>query len=204
MKGKKAMGKDPSLSSIITPTFRVSYPNVFEAKANSLNGKLEYSVVALFKEKEDLSALKAAATAAIKAKWGDKVPKKLKSPFRDQGEREKEDGSLPDGYVKGAVFINLKSTRQPGILDQKKQAILTAERFYAGCYARADVSCFAYEFRNEQGIVISTGVSFGLNNLQLVADGEPFSGRRKAEDAFEPIAVAEGSEVSENSDPFGI
>lgn len=189
---------------LVTPEFRVSFPNVFVAKKNDLSGLDEYSLVALFKKGEDLAALKKAAADCIVEKWGPnkaKWPKNLRSPFRDQGEREKEDDAgakfLPDGYEKGAIYVNMKSSRQPGIVDQKRQPILDGEKFYAGCYARADVSVYAYE---KMG---NAGVSIGLNNLQLVRDGEPFSGRRKAEEAFTAIESADGEkDASQMDDPF--
>lgn len=187
-----------SQKSIITPVFRVSYPNVFRPKLNQLSKKEEYSLVALFKVGEDLSKLKAAAHAAIVAKWGEdqkKWPRKngvnaIRSPFRDQAEREKEleDGrkQMPDGYVKGAFFLTLKCYRQPGIVDQKREPIIDETQFYAGCWARAELAAFAYETAGNYG------VSFWLNNLQKAKDDEPFSGRRKAEDAFEAIEMPSG------------
>ena len=49
----------------------------------------------------------------------------------------------------------------------------------------------------------NAGVSIGLNNLQLVRDGEPFSGRRKAEEAFSAIEGADGEkDASQIDDPF--
>lgn len=187
----------------ITPEFRVSYPAVFQAKLNKLSGKTQYSLVALFKKGEDLSKLEAAAKAACKKKWGDdpkKWPKKLRSPFRDQAEREREgeDGEkfMPDGYEKGAKFLTLTTTQQPGIVDQKRQPILDAEKFYAGCWARASVNAGAYDTAGNQG------VAFYLNNLQLVRDDDPFSGRRKAEEEFAAIEVADSADASEVDNPF--
>lgn len=188
------------MASIITAEFRASYPNVFVPKLNKLSGKEEYNLVALFPEKANLDNLKAATKEAIEKKWGPdpkKWPKKLRSPFRDQAEREKEleDGTkvMPDGHVKGAIFLNLKSSRMPGIIDKDRKPILDAEEFYAGCWARASVSCYAYDTAGNQG------VSFGLTNLQKVRDGEPLSGRPKAEDEF---AAIEGADSSEVDDPF--
>jgi len=169
--------------NVITPKFRVSYPNVFRARKNDLSGKDEYSVVALFAKGENLSMLKAAAQAAAKEKWGDKMPKNLRSPFRDQGEREK-DGKLPEGLEAGAIFINLKSQQRPGLVDGNRQAIIDENDLYAGCYARAQVRAYAYEQKG------NTGVAFGLQNLQKMGEGEPLSSRVKAEDAFEPVAGA--------------
>ena len=71
------------MANVTTPKFRVSYPNVFEAKKNDLTGKMEYSIVALFKKGENLDALKKAVTDEIEKKLGpdkSKWPKNLRSP----------------------------------------------------------------------------------------------------------------------------
>lgn len=169
--------------NIITPKFRVSYPNVFRARKNDLNGKDEYSIVALFPKGTDLSALKKAASEAAKEKWGDKIPTNLRSPFRDQAEKEK-DGKLPEGYEAGAIFISMKSTQRPGLVDGNRQPVIDENDFYAGCFARAQVRAYAYEQKGNRG------VAFGLQNLQKMGEGDPLSSRVKAEDAFEAVAEA--------------
>lgn len=180
------------MANINTPTFRVSYPNVFKAKKNDLNGKDEFSVVALFKKGEDLSALKAAAQKAIVDKWGPdkaKWPTNLRSPFRDQAERAKEvDGKriLPAGHEEGAIFLNLKSSQRPGVVDQNVQDIIDESQFYAGCFARASVNAYAYDQKGNRG------VSFGLGNIQKVKDGDPLGNRAKPEQDFAPIQVEAG------------
>lgn len=189
--------------NVITPKFRASYPQVFRAKLNDLNGKQEYSIVALFKKGEDLSVLTAQIAAAAAEKWGadkSKWPKGLRNPLRDQAEKEK-DGKLPDGYEAGAFFISLKSQQRPGLVDENRQAIIDESDFYAGCFARAQVRAFAYDQKGNKG------VSFGLQNLQKMGEGDPLSGRQKAEDAFEAVAGAKsagGKEVDPFSDdiPF--
>lgn len=175
------------MANVTTPNFRASYPQVFKPKKNDLNGKDEYSVVALFPKGADLNALKAAAEAAVVEKWGkdkSKWPQRLKSPFRDQGEKAKNvDGKmvLPAGYEEGAVFLTLKSTQRPGVVDQNVQNILDESQFYAGCWARATVRAYAYDQKGNQG------VAFGLQNIQKVRDGDPLGGRTRAEDDFSPV-----------------
>jgi hypothetical protein len=185
----------------VTPTFRVSYPKLFKPELNNLNGKMEYSVVALFKKGEDISKLKAVVKAAIEKKWGadpSRWPKKvgadgkavnaIRSPFRDQAERKKakDDGTifLPPGYEDGAVFINLRTTQRPVIVDQKKNDIIDETQVYAGCWCKAYVSAFAYDQKGNQG------VSLSLGGIQKVKDDEPISGRPRAEDMFSPIEGA--------------
>lgn len=182
------------MANVIPPQFRVSYPNVFTPKLNDLNGKNEYSMVCLFKKGEDLSALKKAAEACLveklgadKAKW----PKNLKSPFRDQGEKEK-DGALPDGYEEGAIFMTVKSSQKPGLVDANNQDIIDAAEFYAGCYARASLRPYYYDKKGNKG------VAFGLQNIQKLADGESLGGSRvKASDEFEPVASASGGSAND-------
>lgn len=178
------------MSNIITPSFRVSYPNVFKAKRNELNGKDEYTLVALFpfgKDAKEMEGLKKAVNAAIIEKWStdqSKWPKNLRNPLRDQAEREKE-GKLPDGYTRGHIMLNLKSTQRPGLVNQNREDIIDETEFYAGCWARASIRAFAYDQKGNRG------VSFGLQNLQKVKDGDPLSGRAKAQDEFSAVDLGD-------------
>ncbi len=191
------------MSNTMTPPFRVSYPNVFKAKKNDLSGQDEYSIVALFPKDADLKPLVAAAEAAMKAEWGEdkkKWPANIRSPFRKQEERAKTDETtgrkvLPSGYTEGAVFLNLKSKQKPGLVNQKREDIIDDTEFYAGCWARATVSCYAYDKKGNRG------VSFGLQNIQKVKDDEPLSGRTTAQDDFEALTETESG--SSASDLFG-
>ena len=161
---------------VMTPEFRVSFPAVFKPRVpqndDGSPGTPKYGVTMLFAKDADLSKLKAAAQEAVKEKWGDKPPKNLRSPFRDQGDRELE------GYVEGCVFINASSLQKPGLVDRQRQDIIDETEFYAGCYARATVRAFAYEKKGNKG------VAFGLNNVQKLRDGDPLGGRTRAQDDF--------------------
>lgn len=172
------------MSNAVTPIFRVSYPNVFKPKYNSLSKKEEFSVQALFKKGEDLTKLKAAAQEACTKKWGadpKKWPANLKNPFRDQAERAK-DGTLPDGCEAGAIFMTFKSSTMPAIRDMANTSFITEpSKFYAGCFARASVFAMAYDVNGGRG------VTFLLNYLQFAGDGVPFSSRPPVESAFAPI-----------------
>lgn len=186
--------------ALVTPEFRVSYPKVFKPEMNKLSNQMEYSLIALFKKGEDLSKLKKAAEEAIAQKWGPdktKWPKNLKNPFRDQSDKAKDiDGKrvLPSGHEEGAVFLTLKTKQKPAVVDEQVQPIMDETQFYAGCYARAAVSVYAYDQAGNRG------VSFGLTSIQKLRDGEPFSGRPTPEQSFTPVA---NSSVNSASDLFG-
>lgn len=174
------------MSNVITPKFRVSYPNIFKPQMNKLSGKEEYSVTALFPKNADLTELKKAVQAVLEEEFGaDKAkwPKTMRTPFRDQAERAKE-GVLPAGHEEGAIFINLKSKQRPGVVDENVQDILDPSQFYAGCWARASVRPYYYDQAGNKG------VAFGLQNIQKIADGDPLSGRAKPENDFAPVTGA--------------
>jgi hypothetical protein len=176
--------------NVLTPKFRVSFPYVFRPQVNKMNpgAEAKYSLTMLFEKGADLSALKKAAETAIVDKWGadkTKWPKNLRNPFRDQGDKEFE------GYEAGAIFITATSKQRPGLVDAKLQDIIEEKDFYPGCYARATVRAFAYDNNGNRG------VSFGLQNIQKLADGDPLGGRTRPADDFEPVgdAVYSGSNI---------
>lgn len=184
-------------TNIITPEFRASYVHITKPNYNKLAKKDEYSVEARFAKGANLSALQAAAQAALEEKFGadkTKWPKNLRNPFRDQADKVKIiDGKevLPDGYERGAIYMNLRTAQRPGVVDSKVQPILDESQIYSGCYMRATVNAYAYDQGGNRG------VAFSLVNLQKMRDGEPLSGRMKAEDSFS--AVNDGSETEATS-----
>lgn len=163
--------------TVKTSEFRVSFPNVFKPSAFP-GQEPKYGVTMLFPKATDLSALKALAKKAVEEKWPDptKRPKDLKNPFRD-GDAEKPD---TDGYA-GMIFIRATSKIKPGCVDRNVQPIIGEEEFYAGCYARATVTAYAFDRAGNRG------VAFGLQNIQKLRDGEPFSGRLAPEEEFEAL-----------------
>jgi hypothetical protein len=182
---------------IRTPAFRVSFPSVFEPKPGPDGKNPKYRMSLLFPKTTDLSVLKEAIKEVAKEKWGDKLPKSLRNPIRDGDEKD----ALP-GYADN-FFINVTSTLRPTIINTKGQELIEADigpdGFYAGCYARCSLSIYAYDKAGNRG------VSFGLQNIQKVAEGEPFSGRTRATDDFD-VAPAEKDEAADyednGSDPF--
>ena len=203
---------------IVTPIFRVSFASVFEARKadpNSATDKAKFSLVMLFKDKAkpqyanctdidaaDLTPLKQLVKDAVIEKFGpdtSKWPKHpttgaslLRMPFRDGAEKSYE------GYGPGITFCSASSVMKPGVVDHMCQPILMPSDFYSGCYARATITAFYYNNKGNQG------VSFGLRNIQKVKDGEPFSGRTKAENDFDAIPMPDGSPAEMGARPAGV
>ena len=171
---------------VLTPRFRVSFPNVFQARAIQEGQDPFFSVQMLMPkvfdneiDKEAFLNMRRAVQKAIHNKWGKdktKWPANMRLPFRDGTEKEGF-----EGYGADMIFVNAKSKMKPGIIDQRKKERTDDADFYAGCYARATLTTYAY---NKMGNI---GVAFGLQNLQFMGDGEAFSGRTKAVDDFDVV-----------------
>lgn len=173
-------------SRLLTPKFRVSFPQVFE-KASYNNGTPRYSLVGLFYPKQFTEAEKA-KWDAIRKKLGEvcveffkkdiktmKEDRSFKIPFHKGNEKEYQGYGDPD-----MIFFSMaNSKRRPAIVDVNGQPITTenSEEFYAGCWARASVN--PYAFNN-----IGKGLAIGLGNIQKLGDDESFEGFTSAEDDF--------------------
>jgi hypothetical protein len=164
-------------TKVVTGKVRFSYANVFEPK--SINGgdeKYSVSLIIPKSDKKTIADIKEAIEKAKKdgvSKFGGKVPANVKLPLRD-GDVDRAD----DDAYKGSYFINANSKDRPGIVDKNVKTILDPNEFYSGCYGRASIIFFAF---NQNG---NKGIACGLQNLQKLSDGEPLSGRSRAEDDF--------------------
>ncbi len=176
--------KTEKYKKLLTGEFRVSFAHVFAPQTAFDGQEPKYSIVMLFPKKADMKALREMLVTAAKAKWGDKIPKGLRNPIRDGDEKEL------DGY-EDHWFISATSKMKPGLVGPDLQPIISPEDFYSGCYARATVTAFAYDKAGNKG------VAFGLQNIQKLREGEPFSGRTKPEADFDATA-------SENADTTGL
>lgn len=179
----------------LSPTGRVSFPQLFEAKYNELNKKNEFSVDILFNKDTDLSALKEITDALIKEEWGGKPPAKFRMPFKNGNEKLTQEGKIRPEY-KDTIYIKLKSTRKPGVVDANVQEIIDPTAIYGGCEARVSFSAYSYDNAGNKGI------NFGLDHIQKVSEGEPFGQvTANPDEVFEKI---EGGEyTADNADLLG-
>jgi hypothetical protein len=184
-------------TKVITPKAMLSYPHLDKPQAGQKPGdKAKYSATLVFVEGTDLAALKAAALAAAEEKYPGKAQEMitkgiLKTPFRKDAEAK--------GYPAGSVFINVRSEQKPGAVyahagPDKKPAVVPEdkirEEFYPGSFVRASLRAFAYDNSGNKGI------SFALNNVQKLADGERLDGRIAAEDEFDAELASAPADIS--------
>lgn len=171
-------------TAVITPVFTLSYPHLDVPQTDD-KGKKKYSACLVFAPGTDLTALEQAVFAAAEEKFpgkGAEMLKKqiLKNPFR-------KDAAAKD-YPEGSIFLNVRTEQKPGLVyphadpATKKPARVPDEKiketFYPGAQCRASLRAFSYDVSGNKGI------SFALNNVQKVADGERIDHRKAAEDEF--------------------
>lgn len=159
-----------STTKVVTGKVRFSYCHVFEPSAISEGADKKYSVSLIIPKKDTATVekLKAAIKMAFeegKAKFGGKLPSTWKNPLRDGDEERPDDESYAKAY-----FINANSKRRPGIVDENRNEIIDAEEFYSGCFGRASINFYAFNFNGTKG------VAAGLQNLQKLADGDRLGG----------------------------
>ena len=179
------MANETNPTKVVTGIVRLSYVHLFEPWSGQPGQDPKYSVCLLIpkSDKRTLAKIKAAIEAAKerdKGKWGGKVPANLKISLRD-GDAALESGEREGEEYAGHYFMNVSSKQRPGIVDAFVQEIMDPYEVYSGCYARVSINAFGY---NSNG---NRGISFGLNHVQKIKDGEPLGGGRgKAEDDFTP------------------
>lgn len=161
---------------------RWSYANVWEPK--SINGgtpKYSVSLIIPKSDKSTVEKIKAAIEAAYKEgetklKGNGKTTPALsiiKTPLRD-GDIDRPD----DPAYENSYFINANSATAPGIVDIDRNPVLNRSDVYSGVYGRASITFYAF---NSNG---NRGIACGLQNLQLIRDGEPLGGKASAESDF--------------------
>ncbi len=197
-------------AKINTGEFRSSFPALFEPRAAKQGDKPMYSITMLFRVTEtkeskergenvvSIQKLKDAVKAVAEQKFGTDRSKwpKLKLPFRSCLTEEDKDKKGRPGIDEGVIWVEAKSdpryNPRPGVVfshagPDGKPALLTIPTdFQGGCYAQATVNPYHWEYMGKQGI------SFGLQNVQKLRDGESFSGRTSADNDFDAIDAPSG------------
>ena len=184
---------------ITSPEFRVSFPNVFVAKASlddkgQPTGKSKYSLVMLIPKTTDTMEIRSEISRLAIGYFGEKrivdgkktkaIPKAIKNPLKDGDEIYENN---PEKYTmyKGMWSLTASSLDRPGLVDHNLEPIITPNEFYAGCYARCTFNLYTYD------LPMSKGIALGLQNIQKLRDGESFSGTKiSAENDFDAVGGA--------------
>ena len=172
---------NPGTTRVVTGRVRLSYVHIFESFSNNPEDDPKFSCTILIPKGDTVTlgkiqaAQKAAAENGKSTKFDGKIPANLNSTLHD-GDEEADLERNPE-YA-GHFYMAMSSKTRPGVVDADLNAVLDPTAVYSGCYARVSINAFPYNAKGKKG------VSFGLNNVQLVADGPPLGGRTRAEDDF--------------------
>lgn len=191
-----------------TPIFRGAFVYLFDKpQEDAQTGRKTWSVTGILEKPEDAAIFKTAMQEAAKKMWGDKAATmvrnpKFRNPIKDGDTFRTREGELYAGFEPGQVVVKLTTASQaPGVVDKMARTIRSADgitlvdkaagvweeiegnQIFSGVYFRATFTAQAYD--RSDGF----GVSFKLENLQLVRPGEKLGGggRAKAEEDFEAI-----------------
>jgi hypothetical protein len=163
---------------VTTGKIRLSYLNVFEAKAMTEGETPKFSAAILLSKKDVATKAKAdaaiqlAITQGIPKKWKGKKPAILKLPWRD-GDEEKPD----DEAYAGHWFLNASNTKKPILLGTDKRPLEDPSELYSGAYARAVLTFYPFSGK-------SNGVAVSLDSILKLEDGESLGGTISMADAI--------------------
>ena len=170
---------------IVTPEAILSYPSVFTPNTRYVNDgdAPKYEATFVFPAGTDLTALKKAVMAVGQEKFGDKFTNGVKNgsirlPFRTDWEEKR--------YPEDSVFFTARSNNPPGLVSvfpdpdrpDRPARITDESQLYPGAKVKALLSVFAYSNKQK-------GVTFGLEGIQKVGDGERLDGRANVQDVFD-------------------
>ncbi|MDR2647672.1 MAG: DUF2815 family protein [Oscillospiraceae bacterium] len=165
-------------TQLTTGKVRFSFLHAFEPAPNK-TGQLKYSATILIpkSDKATLQKMQTAAQAArdnFLAKRGKKIPIPKGSavpglPTVWDGDGERPNGEPFGPECAGHYVVTVSSNRKPLIVYSDKTEITAEEELYSGCYGKVIINAFGYA--NE-----SVGVTFGLNGIMKLEDGEPIGG----------------------------
>ncbi|MDR1465419.1 MAG: DUF2815 family protein [Oscillospiraceae bacterium] len=165
-----------SATQIVTGKVRFSFLHCWEPYTAIDNADPRYSVVLLIpkSDKTTIQRLQAAAKAAREA-WSEKngkaVAPESEAVIPGLGTLHDGDGQRPNGddfgpECKGCWVLSASSKAAPKVVDEFKNEILDRGGIKSGDYGKVILNAFAYRKGG------NSGVSFGLNAIQLLEEGE--------------------------------
>lgn len=201
-------------SATIVGPVRLSYLNVFKARLNNLNQKMEYSVRLLIPKKPtdkcpDPKKIIDICADAIKAAKAEKIPdvKVWDNPLRD-GDKEL-DSNTGEPKEPGYWYINAKANEEypPELCDAKRLPVTPDMGWGSGDWGKVVLAFYGYDQAKK-------GVGCGLRCIQFIYKDESLGGGGSVahllqeEQGDDPTALTShadsaASPAVDEYDPFG-
>ena len=190
------MATETQPNIVVTPEFRMLWPNLFEAKRVKIKGREtgdpKYGLSMLF-DPSEIGDLKTAAKDVALAKWPGRTLSELKFPFADgnkKAETSEKDGRDGKFYL-GTIVLKVSSKYKPVVVDTHRKDIIDNSRVYSGCYGYAELNFVAYDGVGQN----PDGVTAYVNFVMKSRDGDRIAGR----DAKGVFAGIDGGEEEPKS-----
>jgi len=202
-----------------SPKVRVSFPTVFKPRMFAgQQGDPKYSITMMFDKnnQEQMGFLREVMKdleTALAQQWPDEAVRprtplvgETRSPIKD-GDKTVNTNGIPlvekNAEYAGHYILRASSTNKPVVVDANGQDIIDSNEIYGGCFCKVNFTTYAFTSPQNKG------VTFGLNGVQKVEDGESFGGGRMSkEDMFgapgqnNPANYGGGLESSPAPDPL--
>jgi hypothetical protein len=177
------------MSIVKLQNVRISFPNLFEAKAINGEGEPRFSSAFVIVPGSENAKLLASTMAAVaKEKWGakaDGILSELKSKGRVAYKEAplSKDGEVYDGF-EGMHSLNASTPTRPAVIDRDTAVLTPADgRPYGGCFVDCSIDLWAQD--NSWGKRINAKLRW----VQFRSDGDAFSGGAPvSQDEFQNIA----------------
>jgi hypothetical protein len=171
--------------NLMTPKCRMAWSSLLApSRMKNDDGEAKHDVTILIPKDADITVLKKAATEAAEEKFGVKAKTlTLRSPFRKTEGKD----SLADLAEDFPFYITARSKDRPGVVGPNGKAVDDPEQIYPGRWVRASIQAFGYDTKGNKG------VSFGLQNVQLLDHDDPLAiggSRVSAEAEFDAVEGA--------------
>lgn len=176
---------------------RLSFPQLFEAKAVNGEGEPRFSAAFVIQPGSPAAKLLAdTMTQVAKEKWGAKadtiladLKAKGRTCYQDRP-KTNQNGEVYDGF-EGMHNLSASSPTRPAVIDKDTAPLTPADgRPYGGCFVDASIDVWAQD--NSWGRRINAKLRW----VQFRGDGDAFSGGAPVSDSeFE--AIAEGAQAGD-------
>ena len=183
------MTETKEAANLRSPRVMLSYPHLFIPNRAPGSDRDLYSCTLVFDSEAqgtaEFATMKAEANRVLRERFGAQTEMlfkagQLRSPFIDGNIH-----AVKNPEFAGKVLIRCSSKMKPGVVDRALRPITDESKIYPGCFVFASLNCYAYPNASATGPATGNkGVSFGLRNIQFVADGTPLGGRSRPDDDF--------------------
>lgn len=188
----------PKSGNLMSPVCRMIWPSLFAPTKmrEQAEDQAKHQITILIPKDADITALQTAAKDAATEKFGAKKTTGIRSPFRKTEEKDK----LAEFAEDYPFYITARSKDKPGVVGPSGKAVDDPEQVYSGRHCRVSMQAFAYDTAGNKG------VSFGLQNVQLLDHDDPLNvggGRVAAESEFDAVEGVSGNDGASADDIFG-